>query len=124
MAMFNTFCSDISIKNDKEIYITWTCFFVVHYIRGSFKTFCYERLPLREKEVCFTDFVNLYSVINQHVKFEGIEQISTLLLPFKVISVIYTGLYLRMKRKKALQYGVLISIISHVALKSSYICII
>ena len=47
----------------------------------------------------------LYSVIHPYEKFWGIEQISALLLAFKVVSFIYTGLYLRMRREKCVKIG-------------------
>ena len=49
--------------------------------------------------------------------FRGIEQISTMLLTSKGASVICTGLYLRMKRKNALRYEVLIFRKSRMSLK-------
>ena len=113
---------------------------LVH-IRGSFKTFCNERLSIGEKRVCFNYFVytlhvrfsvihifnssNLpclystfhlgytlvlsrfcfvytlqvrFSVIHPDVKFRKEWANTTILLAFKVTSVIYTGQYMKLKK--------------------------
>ena len=47
---------------------------IVTKIRGSFKKFCYERLTVRRKKLCFTDFMYTYSssfIRNPHVKFQN-----------------------------------------------------
>ena len=68
-------------------------------VRVSFKKFCYERLPVRKKMICFTDFLDTYPSFYH----TSTREISTLLLAFTVTSVVYSGHYLRMKRKTALR---------------------
>ena len=60
-----------------------------------------------QKEVCFTDFVNTYSLFCHTSTCEISKESSKYQLCYwhlnKLTSVIYAGLYLRMKRKKALE---------------------